>query len=130
VTETTIMEDPTTLSFEPFWNWLVSHPNCILRAGTPDTVIYDDEDLHWHFGAEGDSTMSVQVLRGKRLLGEILVEPEQVSYVQGAAGEDEGEYVFELVTESESDQVASWFFVLSHGYETEGATTPVHGRVH
>src|SRR6185503_1298854 len=67
VTETTIMDDPTTLSFEPFWNWLVSHPNCILRAGTPDTVIYDDEDLHWHFGAEGDSTMSVQVLRGKRL---------------------------------------------------------------
>jgi hypothetical protein len=50
--------------------------------------------------------------------------------VQGAASEDEGEYVFELVTESESDQVASWFFVLSHGYETEGATTPVHGRVH
>jgi len=127
--ETTIMDDPTTLSFEPFWGWLASHPNCILRAGTPDTVLYDDEDLHWHFGSEGDATMSVQVLRGKRLLGEILVEPEQVSYVQGTAGEEEGEYVFELITENESDQVASWFFVLSHGYETEGAT-PVHGRVH
>ena len=91
-------------------------------------MIYDDDDLHWHFGSEGDSTVVVQVLRGKRLVGEILVEPEQVSYVQGTAGEEEGEYVFELIAENESEQVASWFFVLSHGYETEGA--PVHGRVH
>jgi len=89
MTETRIMDDPTTLSFEPFWGWLTGHPNCILRAGTPDAVLYDDEDLHWHFGSEGDATVSVQVLRGKRLLGEILVEPEQVSYVQGTAGEDE-----------------------------------------
>ena len=29
------MDDPTTLPFESFWTWLSSHPNCILRAGTP-----------------------------------------------------------------------------------------------
>jgi hypothetical protein len=126
--DATILDDPTTLSFEPFWSWLAAHPNCILRAGTPEAVIYDDDDLHWHFGSEGDSTVIVQVLRGKRLVGEILVEPEQVSYVQGVAGEEEGEYVFELIAENENDQVASWFFVLSHGYEVEATT--VHGRVH
>ena len=39
--------------------------------------------------------------------------------------------VFELIAESETDQVASWFFVLSHGYQTEVEGTPqTHGRVH
>ena len=120
--------DELTLSFEPFWSWLSGHPNCILRAGTPETVLYDDEDLHWHFASEGSGTMLVQVLRGKRLLGELLVEPDQVAYVQASPGDDEGEFVFELIVENEADQVASWFFVLSHGYEADGSFTP--GRVH
>jgi hypothetical protein len=121
------MEDQT-LAFEPFWGWLSGHPNCILRAGTPETVLYDDEDLHWHFAGEDNGTVLVQVLRGKRLIGELLVEPEQVAYVQASAGEEEGEFLFELIVENEADQMASWFFVLSHGYEAEGAFTP--GRVH
>jgi hypothetical protein len=121
------MNEPLTLSFEPFWRWLVTHPNCILRAGTPETVIYDDDDLHWHFATEGAETLLVQVLRGKRLIGEILVAPEQVAYVQGTVGKEEGEYFFELVSESESDRVAAYFFVLSHGWEEEGFTP---GRVH
>jgi hypothetical protein len=123
------MDEPLTLAFEPFWSWLATHPNCILRAGTPEAVLYDDDDLHWHFGSEGSSAHIVQVLRGKRLLGELVVEPDQVSYVQGATGEEEGEFVFELVSDNESDQVASWFFVLSHGYEAEAAAAS-HGRVH
>jgi hypothetical protein len=122
------MDEPLTLAFEPFWSWLATHPNCILRAGTPEAVLYDDDDLHWHFASEGSNVHVVQVLRGKRLLGELVVEPEQVSYVQGATGEEEGEFVFELVSENENDQVASWFFVLSHGYEAEAAAS--HGRVH
>jgi hypothetical protein len=122
------MDEPLTLAFEPFWSWLATHPNCILRAGTPEAVLYDDDDLHWHFASEEAGTHVVQVLRGKHLLGELLVEPEQVSYVQGSAGDEEGEFVFELVAENESDQVASWFFVLSHGYEAE--SQPSHGRVH
>jgi hypothetical protein len=122
------MEDPLTLSFGPFWTWLTTHPNCILRAGTPDAVLYDDDDLHWHFASEGSHTHLVQVLRGKRLLGELLVEPEEVSYVQGSQGEEEGEFLFELIAESEAEQMVSWFFVLSHGYETESGSTP--GRVH
>lgn len=122
------MQETVTISFEPFWSWLATHPNCILRAGTPEAILYDDEDLHWHFGAEGSNVQVVQVLRGKRLVGELLVESDQVSYVQGAAGEEEGEFVFELISENEREQVASWFFVLSHGYETD--ETPSHGRVH
>lgn len=122
------MENPPTLAFETFWSWLVTHPNCILRAGTSEAVIYDDDDLHWHFAIEETERLLVQVLRGKRLVGEFLVEPERVSYVQAAPGTQDGEYLFELIAEGERDRVAEYFFVLTHGYETEEGLTP--GRVH
>jgi len=108
-----------TLAFDAFWNWLQAHPNCIVRAGTPESVLYDDEELHWHFTAEGPDTLVVQVLRGKRLVGEVLVAPADVAYVQAVAGEEEDEYVFELITETETDRVAAYYFVLSHAYEPQ-----------
>ena len=47
--------DLTTLSFDEFWEWLMGHPNCILRAGTPDTILFDDEDFYWHLAGLGSS---------------------------------------------------------------------------
>lgn len=124
------MDEPLTLPFETFWSWLVTHPNCVLRAGTPEAILYDDEDLHWHFAAESTQTLLIQVIRGKRLMGEILLEAEHVAYVEGAAGEREDEYVFELITESENDRVAAYFFVLTHGYDGEQAQPHTPSRVH
>ncbi len=122
------MDPPYTLPFETFWNWVITHPNCILRAGTPEAVLYDDDDLHWHFAAEGPTTLLVQVLRGKRLVGELLVEPEPITYVQGVAGDREDEHAFEAISETETDRIVAYFFVLAHGYEDEAEFTP--GRVH
>jgi hypothetical protein len=116
----------TTLSFETFWTWIQAHPNCILRAGTPDAAVYDDEDFHWHFTAEGTDTLVVQVLRGKDLVGEILVVHAEIAYVQGVAGEEENEYVFDLISETENDRVAAYYFVLSHGYDAQ--ERPASGR--
>lgn len=113
----------TTLSFEAFWGWLQAHPNCIVRAGTPEAVVYDEEDVHWHFAAEGTDTLVVQAMRGKKLVGEILVVPSDVAYVQGVAGEED-EYTFELISEGERDRVAAYYFVLSHGYEAQTGGTP------
>jgi len=124
------MDEPLTLPFETFWSWLVTHPNCVLRAGTPEVILYDDEDLHWHFAAESAQTLLVQVIRGKRLMGEILLEPEQVTYVEGSAGERDDEYLFELVSETETDRVATYFFVLTHGYDGEQAQPHTPSRVH
>lgn len=125
------MDEPLTLPFETFWSWLVAHPNCILRAGTPEAVLYDDEDLHWHFAAEGAQILLVQVIRGKRLMGELLVEPEQVTYVQAGTGDREDEFVFELVSEGEADQVVTYFFVLVHAYDgEESLPAPTPARVH
>ena len=113
------MTDPlATSSFDAFWSWLLRHPNCIVRAGTPETQIFDDEDLHWHFANEG-ATLFVQVIRGKRLMGELLIDPEAVAYVQAYGEEPEGEFAFELISETETDRVALYFFVLSHGMEGE-----------
>ena len=117
-----------TLPFDGFWSWLLAHPNCILRAGTPETVLYDDDDLHWHFASEGPDRLVVQLIRGKRVQSELIVEPEQVAYVEVAAGEAEGEFVFDLITESESERFSAWFFVLSHAYEPESGHGPA--RIH
>ncbi|HEX9735568.1 MAG TPA: hypothetical protein VGG06_26680 [Thermoanaerobaculia bacterium] len=121
------MEPPFTLPFDSFWQWLVSHPNCILRAGTPEAVLYDDDDLHWHFASYDGGTFGVQVLRGKRYAGEIYLDPEQVAYVQGVPGEADGEHEFELISETETDRTVVYFFVLAHGYEDD---TEPSGRVH
>jgi hypothetical protein len=122
------METPFTLPFATFWSWLMSHPNCILRAGTPEAVLYDDEDLHWHFAAEGEHTLLVQVLRGKTLLGELLLEPSQVSYVQLVPPERPDEHTFELMSDVETEPFTAYFFVLTHGWEEETLHSP--GRVH
>jgi len=124
-----VLKDVTpTLSLAAFWDWLVQHPNCIVRAGTQECVLFDDEDLHWHLTSDGPDGFLVQVVRGKHILGELRLNALQVSYVQGAPGEQEGEFVFELISENEAAQVAVYFFVLSHGYEPERA--PARSHVH
>ncbi|MCP4657013.1 MAG: hypothetical protein GY856_16500 [bacterium] len=122
------MELPFSLPFATFWQWLMIHPNCIVRAGTPEAVLYDDEDLHWHFVSYQGGTLGVQVLRGKRFVGELFVDPELVTYVQGVPGEADDEHIFELVSENEADRTSSYFFVMAHGYEDDRSVPP--GRVH
>lgn len=124
----TTTDDQPTLPFDVFWVWLMSHPNCILRAGTPEAVLYDDEDLHWHFAQEEPDTLVVQVLRGKILVGELLMASDQIAYVQGMRGESEHEFVFELITETEVERFPAYFFVLVHGFDEEGGSNS--SRVH
>src|SRR5207249_10511232 len=95
-----------TLSFQAFWTWLQAHPNCILRAGTPEVVLYDDDDLHWHFAVEGDDTRVVQLIRGKTLVGESVVAPGDIAYVQGVAGEAEGEHMVEPISDTDTGSAA------------------------
>lgn len=107
---------PVTLPIQDFLEWLPLHPNCIVRAGTPEVVLFDDDDLHWNFVGEDPLHLYVQVLRGKRLAGEILLKPEDISYVLESPGGEEGEVVFELVDERQAERRPAYHFVLSHGY--------------
>ena len=126
--DSALPDETPTLSFDDFWEWLIRHPNCILRAGTQDTVVYDDEDYHWHFAIESPDTPLVQIIRGKRLVGEVLIAKERVAFVQGTVGDVEGEHVFDLVIEDELGRVTAYFFVLSHAYE--GPEVTEAGGVH
>jgi hypothetical protein len=124
------MDDQRTLSFAEFWSWLLGHPDCILRAGTPEAILYDDEELHWSFTEEEPRTVVAQLLRGKLLVGELLIAPDQIAYVQALTPDREDEFVFELVTESETENelFPAYFFVLVHGYSGDRDETV--GRVH
>ncbi len=107
----------------------MQHPDCIVRAGTPECVIYDDDELHWTFTEEEPQTLVVQVLRGKLLVGELLIAPDQIAYVQGTTTDRDDEYLFELITETEVDRFPAYFFVLVHGFsqdETDDGSRRVH----
>ena len=111
------------IPFAKFWKWLQAHPNCILSAGTPEAVLFDCEDFHWHFGEEGDGTLLVQVLRGKELVGEVAIAPRSVTYVQSETRGAE-EVLFECIAENEADRVAVYHFTLSHDYQADEPVKP------
>lgn len=111
-------EVPLTLPFEQFWQWLQAHCNCILRAGTPDCVLFDHEDYHWHLAAEDDLTQLLQLVRGKELVGEIVVLSSEIAYVQGHPPEHE-EFVFECVVETPHGREAAYHFVMAHEFDGE-----------
>jgi hypothetical protein len=118
-----LIETPTTIPFEAFWRWLQAHPNCIIRAGTPEAVLFDDDDLHWHFGTEEDGAFLVQLLRGKKVQGELVLQPGEIAYVECQPGDPE-EFIFECITETPEARLASYHFVLSHGYDNEEPISP------
>ncbi len=124
------MDAPFTLTFRAFWEWVTTHPNCIVRAGTPEAVLYDDDDLHWHFTEDADGTLLVQLLHGKRMLGELFVEAEHVSYVEAVPQEQEDEHPFELISEASGERFAPYFFVMAHGYDEEPMPSSSRTRVH
>jgi hypothetical protein len=110
----------TTLPFDKFWRWMQSHQNCILRAGTPEAVLFDREELHWNLLVEDDTTYVVQLAQGKDLLGELLVFPAEIAYVQAEPGEHEGEFLFECVNETTEAREVAYHFVLAHEYDDGG----------
>jgi hypothetical protein len=119
----------STLPFDLFWAWLRQHPNCVQRVGTPKGALYDDDDLHWHLGEDGPR-MVVQLIRGKRVVGEVVVDPEEITYVESLGEEEEGEHLFEAIKETKSRRVAAYYFVVAHGMVDEEEPSPPHGAVH
>ena len=107
----------TTLQFDTFWRWLSGHVNCILRAGTPEAVLFDHEDFHWTLLTEDDATHVVQLSRGKELVGELVVFPAEISYIQMEPSESEGEWLFECVVEGENAREVAYHFVMAHEYD-------------
>jgi len=117
----------TTLPFEEFWAWLGSHADCTLRAGTDDAWLYDQDDLHWHVRQE-DGQHWVQLMRGKHIVGEIGIDSTEIAAVQvSPVAETEGEFEYQLLSESGDDLRPIVVLILAHGYEeTEGRPLTTH----
>ncbi len=115
------VETGSTLTFERFWRWLKRHPNCILRAGTPDSYLYDHEDLHWHLEEDEDRVPTIQLIRGKQILGELVIELREVLFVQVLPDPDgeAGQFVFELVGGGD-EPYPIYHFALAHGFDEDG----------
>jgi hypothetical protein len=109
---------PLTLQFDKFWGWLQAHCNCILRAGTPDAVLFDHDDFHWHLANEDEFTHILQLVRGKELVGEVVVLSSEIAYVQCNPPEQD-ESVFECIVETPSGREAAYHFVMAHEFDGE-----------
>ncbi len=112
-----------TIPFEKFWVWLQAHANCILRSGTPDALLFDHDDYHWHLAAEDEHTLIVQLVRGKELVGEILVMASEIAYVHCESTEN-GEFLFECIVENEAAREVAYHFAMAHEFEDAEVLSP------
>jgi hypothetical protein len=112
-----------TLTLQRFWRWLAEHPNCILRAGSADAYLYDQDEFHWHVHEDRSGLPRIQLIWGKRLIGEIVLDTRDVLYVQATpyaeVGEPEG-VLFELIAGQAGNTFSIYQFVLAHTFEEEG----------
>lgn len=115
------------MDMEAFWQWLQGHPNCVIRAGSPDATLFDHDDFHWVFFDEEDRQGIIQVLKGKDLVGELVIPRRHIREVR--LGPDlespEGHFLAELLGEGEEEPEALFHLVLSHGFEEP----PPHGTL-
>jgi hypothetical protein len=115
----------TALAFERFWRWLKDHGNCIVEAGTLTTSLFDFEDFHWGFIQEDDGRVIAQLIRGKNLVGEVVIDPTEISFVQASpdaegSGAAHGQWIFEAVAGAKDEEFVAAYFVLAHGLEDLG----------
>lgn len=107
------------LTFEAFWRWLQEHRNCVLRVGSADVVLMDNELLHWDFFDEEDRAV-VQAILGKGLVGEVIIERGEILFVQASPDlEQPGSQAwnFELIGGTKGENYPLFSFLLTHGME-------------
>lgn len=108
------------LTFDAFWRWIQEHRNCVLRVGSADVMLMDNEMVHWDFFDEDDGRAVVQAILGKALIGEVIIERSDVLFVQTSPDlEQPGSQAwnFELIGGSRDENYPLFSFLLSHGME-------------
>jgi hypothetical protein len=113
-------QDATPLTFDQFWRWLLEHRNCMVRAGGGDHMLFDADPLHWEFFDEPDGRAIVQLILGKTLVGELVLERGEVLFVQATADVENpqsGQWLFECIGGPRDDSYPLYSFVMSHGME-------------
>jgi hypothetical protein len=116
------VQSGAAIPFEEFWVWLKQHPNCLLRAGSTDTFLYDHENFHWQFEEDADRNPNVLLVFGKTVVGELLIDTQDVLFVQAMPDKDSeqpGQFVFEVIGGSREEPFPVYHFLLTHGLEGE-----------
>lgn len=109
------------LTFERFWRWISEHPNCVVRAGTGEATLFDFDDYHWDFLDEDDGHAVVGLVRGKNLVGELVIEKAQVLFVQASLDVEApqaGHWLFEVIGGNKDEPFGVAWFVVSHPLES------------
>ncbi len=114
------VESGTTLPFDRFWRWLKHHANCIVRAGTADTWLLDQEAFHWHLEEDDQRSPVVQLVWGKHTVGEMVLDVRDVLFVQAVPDPDggEGHTLFELMGGA-GEPGPVYHFLLAHGLDED-----------
>ncbi|HSP77584.1 MAG TPA: hypothetical protein VLQ93_03595 [Myxococcaceae bacterium] len=115
------METGATLPFDRFWDWLQDHPNCILSVATDDSWLYDAEALHWALFSEESGTPVVQLIQGKRLIGEMVLDTSDTLHVQvlpDPENLERGYFLFKVMGGVRAAPRPRYTFQLSHGMES------------
>jgi hypothetical protein len=117
------VETGTTLAFDRFWRFLKQHANCIVRAGTVDTFLYDQEAFHWRLDEDEDRNPVIQLVWAKLLVGELVLDVRDVLYVEATPDEEgeAGHFLFDLVGGSKEEPYAVYHVVMTHAFEDDGA---------
>ncbi len=108
------------LTFDTFWRWIQDHSNCVLRVGSSDVMMMDNELLHWDFFDEDDGRAVVQAIIGKSLVGEAVIERADILFVQTSPDlEQPGSQAwnFELIGGNKDENYPVFSFLLTHGME-------------
>jgi hypothetical protein len=115
------VETGSTVAFDRFWRWLKHHANCIVRAGTVDTFLHDHDQFHWHLEEDPERNPVVQLVSGKLLVAEMVMDVRDVLYVEATpeVGGEPGQFVFELVGGSKEEPYAVYHFVMAHAFQDE-----------
>lgn len=108
-----------TVAFDRFWPWLKEHCNCILEASTAECTLFDHEDLHWHIGEDPEGRPLVQLIRGKALYVELVLETRSAAMVRGSLeeGADPPRFRFEI---NGVGDLPAYVFVMAHGMDDAG----------
>jgi len=116
------VQSGATVTFDRFWRWLKQHANCILRAGTHEVWLYDHDDLHWHLDEDQDRNPTVQLVRGKDVLSEMVLDVRDTLFVQATReeGAEEGQFLFEVVGGGRDEPYAVYHFLVAHGLDDPG----------
>jgi hypothetical protein len=108
------------LTFPGFWEFLKDHANCVLGASWGPGALFDEDSLHWVLFDREDHHAVLQLIRGKNLVGELVIDPQEIDEVEISPDPENpqsGHYLAELLSSAARGREPLGHVLLAHGVE-------------